>query len=86
MSGSEKLIAKSQVLQIEFLPHHLKHVSGVSVEAFLSVIAPHFATLTIPSKQLHVDQEGFLVALHEMYHTGQGDDGIIFAKAAESRV
>ncbi|MGH7427267.1 MAG: hypothetical protein ACREJ4_02740, partial [Candidatus Methylomirabilaceae bacterium] len=52
LQGMQKILAHARVLVVEFLPHHLKNVSGVTVEQFLSVIPPHFRTLTIPSKGL----------------------------------
>lgn len=82
LSGMQHLLSKARGLAVEFLPHHLRNVSGVTVEQFLSVIAPHFSWLTIPSRQLRVPRARFLEVLSEMYRQGQGDDGIIFEKGS----
>ena len=66
---------------MEFLPHHLKNVSGVTVEQFVSVIAPKFSRMTIPSKGLSVERSEFVRCLQEMYDRDEGDEGIIFEKA-----
>ncbi len=81
LKGMQEILERSKVLVVEFLPHHLKNVSGVSVEEFLSVIESHFSNLMIPSKQLKVDKPKFKESLKEMYDKNQGDEGIIFEKA-----
>ncbi|MFN0120820.1 MAG: FkbM family methyltransferase [Blastocatellia bacterium] len=81
LCGMQRLLGRARALAIEFLPEHLRDVSGVTVDQFLAVIAPHFSTLFIPSKQLRVDAAGFSEALNGMYARGEGDGGIIFEKA-----
>ena len=78
--GMQKILSKCKVLAVEFLPHHLKNVSGITVEQFLSVIEPHFSRMTIPSKRLKVGAQEFGRYLTEMYNLEQGDEGIIFEK------
>lgn len=78
--GMQEILLKCKLLVVEFLPHHLKHVSGVTVEQFLSVIAPHFSKLSIPSRQISVTSSDFLGPLTEMYNLAQGDEGIMFEK------
>ncbi|MBU0699944.1 FkbM family methyltransferase [bacterium] len=80
LQGMQEILSKCKLLVVEFLPHHLKNVSGVTVEQFLSVITPHFSKLTIPSKQLVLDVSGCVDCLTEMYNLEQGDNGIIFEK------
>jgi FkbM family methyltransferase len=80
LTGMQEILSKCKVLVVEFLPHHLKNVSGVTVEQFLSVIDPHFNRLTIPSKGLVLSSSEFVSHLTEMYNCGQGDAGIIFEK------
>jgi FkbM family methyltransferase len=80
LKGMQQILANSKVLSVEFLPHHLKNVSGVSVEQFLSVIEPHFSKLTIPSKQLQLNAGEFVTHLRYMYDHEQGDEGIVFEK------
>lgn len=67
-------------LFVEFIPHHLKNVSCVTVPEFVSTIYPYFSQLFIPSKHLHVEKAGFSAALQAMYDAGQSDDGLHFSK------
>ena len=80
LKGMQEILSNSKVLVVEFLPHHLKNVSGVTVEQFLSVIEPHFSRLTVPSKQQVIGYSKFGSYLIEMYNKGQEDPGIIFEK------
>lgn len=81
LRGMTKILERCRVLVVEFLPHHLKNVSGVAVEEFLSVIPPRFRTLTIPSKGLTVGAPEFVTVLQDMFVRDQGDEGIIFEAA-----
>lgn len=80
LKGMQEVLASTKALVVEFLPHHLKNVSDVSVEQFLSVISPHFSKLTIPSQQLVVSASEFTDCLTKMYEEGREDSGIIFEK------
>jgi len=80
LQGMQEILSKTKLLAVEFLPHHLRNVSGVTVAQFLSVIAPHFNRLTIPSKQKIVEASDFITCLSKMYDSEQGDEGIIFEK------
>ena len=80
LQGMQKILSKCKLLVVEFLPHHLKNVSGVTVEQFLSVIAPHFTKLTIPSKQISCGFSDFVNHLTKMYSLDQEDESIIFEK------
>lgn len=80
LQGMQEILSKCKLLIVEFLLHHLKNVSGVTVEQFLSVIEPHFFRLTIPSKRLVLDTSEFVNHLNKMYNLEQGDEGIIFEK------
>lgn len=84
LQGMQEILSKTKLLVVEFCPHHLRNVSGVTVTQFLSVITPHFSKLTIPSKQKIVEASDFIICLSEMYDNEQEDDGIIFEKAIKS--
>ncbi len=77
----QSILSKCKFLMIEFLPHHLRNVSCVTVGQFLSVIAPHFSRMTIPSRDKTVGPSEFLDYLSEMYENEEGDEGIVFEKA-----
>jgi FkbM family methyltransferase len=81
LRGMQKTLGSSKRLAVEFLPHHLRNVSGASVGDFVALIEPHFSTLTIPSKKLSVSRPDFRRTLQEMYDRDEGDDGIIFEKS-----
>jgi len=53
----------------------------VPLNDFVSVIAPHFASLFIPTKGLLVPRDQFAATLGGMYDRGEGDQGLIFLKA-----
>lgn len=80
LQGMQEILSKSKLLAIEFLPHHLKNVSGVTVTQFVSVIEPHFSKLTIPTKNITVETQSFIPVLSEMYNCEHGDEGILFQK------
>lgn len=80
LKGMKRILSHAQYLIVEFLPHHLKNVSGVSVKEFLELIEPHFNSLYIPSKKITVKKSDFLKTLEKMYDSGEGDDGIVFSK------
>ncbi len=80
LQGMQEILSRCKLLVVEFLPHHLKNVGGVTVEQFLSVIEPYFSMVTIPSKRLKLPASDFLSHLTEMYNLEQEDEGIIFEK------
>ena len=80
LKGMQNILANAQTLSVEFVPHHLRNVSGVSLRDFLDLIAPHFEHLLIPSRNSRVTKDGFLSALQEMFDQDQDDDGLIFTK------
>ena len=80
LKGMTTILGSAKVLAVEFLPHHLKNVAGVTVEQFLSIMPP-YQTLTIPSRELQVDSTQFLSTLSDMYDRELGDEGIIFEMA-----
>jgi FkbM family methyltransferase len=80
LGGMPRLLAAAQVLCMEFVPHHLKNVSGVSVAQLLALIEPHFSNLFIPTKNLTVTRDQFQPVLQEMYDKEQIDDCIVFTR------
>lgn len=85
LRGMQEILSTARLLAVEFLPHHLRNVSGVTVAEFLSVIAPHFGRLTVPSRHKTVDAPGFLALLSDMFDSNQGDDAILFEKSSPTR-
>jgi FkbM family methyltransferase len=80
LKGMQKILQSANALFIEFLPHHLKNVAGVTVTEFLKYISPHFDYLFVPSTLQRTTRQQFLPALQRMYDAGDGDDGLVFSK------
>lgn len=80
LKGMQIILANAQTLSIEFVPHHLRNVSGVSPREFLDLIAPHFEHLLIPTLNIRVTKDRFLPTLQSMFDQDQVDDGLIFTK------
>ena len=47
LSGMPRALAASSHLQVEYLPHHLDNVAGVTDQAFAALLEPHFGTMTL---------------------------------------
>jgi FkbM family methyltransferase len=80
LGGMQTILTFAKVLFMEFVPHHLRNVSGVSVDRLLERISPHFSTLFVPSKGITVSRDRFGGVLQEMFDHEQSDDGIVFTK------
>lgn len=80
LQGMPNLLSNTKTLIVEFLPHHLKKVSGATVDQFLDLIEPHFDSLFIPSKNITTEKSQFRPTLQEMYDTDSEDNGIVFSK------
>ncbi len=80
LGGMQQILSRASVLFMEFVPHHLRNVSGVSVDQLLGLIRPHFSTLFVPSRDITVSKERFGQVLQSMYDREQSDEGIIFTK------
>lgn len=78
MRGMANILAKTKTLVVEFLPHHITNVAGITFDDFVSNIPEHLTQLTIPSKNQTFSIESGLNTLREMFGSGHGDDGIVF--------
>ena len=78
MKGMTNILSSTKTLIVEFLPHHITNVAGVTFDDFISNIPNHLTTLTIPSKNETYPIDIGLITLQEMFKSGTGDDGIIF--------
>lgn len=78
MKGMPILLANCRTLIVEFLPHHLTNVAGITVEQFLENIPKQMKRLTIPSRNQTVSVEQAGPTLQDMFDKNQGDDGLIF--------
>lgn len=78
MKGMPTLLANCRTLIVEFLPHHLTNVAGITVDQFLENIPKQMKRLTIPSRNQTVSVEQAGPTLQDMFDKNQGDDGLIF--------
>lgn len=85
LQGSQRILGGAKLLQIEFLPHHFRNVSGATIPQFLDLVTPHFPYLFIPSKNLALGTCDFEPALSRMFAADEGDAGILFTKEPLSR-
>jgi FkbM family methyltransferase len=79
LKGMRKLLSAASILVIEFLPHHLKNISGVTVNEFLSTLPP-YKSLTVPSLNKKVAADEFQDVLNYMYDNNMDDNAIIFKR------
>lgn len=79
LRGMQRILAGCRALVVEFLPHHLRNVSGVSVGQFLDTLPP-FARLTIPTQGRTVPYAEAERVLSEMHDEGIGDPGLVFER------
>jgi len=80
LTGMPRLLSRAQILAIEFLPHHLARVAGISAGEFVNQIHPFFDELTIPSKNLTIAKAQFHAVLNDMFNRNETDEGLIFRK------
>ena len=81
LQGMSQILENVRILIIEFVPHHLKNVSGVTVSHF-STLFESFDTLYCPSTQLTVSRNDFLSVLSYLYENDIADEGLVFSKSA----
>lgn len=81
LKGMPKILAKAKALSVEFLPHHLKYVAGVTPRTFLSVIPPSFEWLYVPENRELVPRKDMERTLEAMYKAGEGHDGLYFLQS-----
>ena len=78
MKGMPSILSNTTTLIVEFLPHHITNVAGITFDDFISNIPSHLKKLTIPSKNQTYPVDVGLNTLQEMFNSGSGDDGIVF--------
>jgi FkbM family methyltransferase len=78
LRGMPRLLKTCRCLVVEFLPHHLQRVAGVSVREFLQAVPDHLQWMQVPSTGACVPREVAQGVLDSMMHSGRGDDGLIF--------
>ena len=80
LTGMQTSLQKTQHLIVEFIPHHLRNVAGVSADKFLALITPHFSYCYIPSRNRYLEGSAIAPALNAMFDQDESDEGLIFSK------
>lgn len=78
MQGMTSILAQTKTLIMEFLPHHITNVAGVTLDDFLALVPEHFTKITVPKKEATYNRGEGLDVLRRMFAAGEGDDGILF--------
>lgn len=79
LKGMQQILANTNILVMEFVPHHLRQVSGIDVKDLTDLLTI-FHTLILPSKGITVMNEDFEFTLNYMYENNITEDGVIFVK------
>jgi len=78
MQGMTSILGQTKTLIVEFLPHHITNVAGVTLDDFLAQVPEHFTKLTVPTKDATYNRAQGMDVLKRMFAAGEGDDGILF--------
>jgi FkbM family methyltransferase len=84
LRGMQDILSHTKSLFVEFVPHHLRNVSCVTVEQFVSPIRPHFSSIFVPSKKFTGSTDNCCDILQRMYERDESDEGVIFSKSESS--
>ena len=84
LKGMQQTLAGSKALYIEFIPHHLQNVSGVTAEQFFALITPHYTRAKFMKQSEKIfdlanELESFDRTVKDMMHH-QKDDNVLFYK------
>ncbi|GGG33751.1 hypothetical protein GCM10011344_38200 [Dokdonia pacifica] len=83
LQGMQDVLTDVKMLYIEYVPHHLKNVSGVSNKEFVALILPHFDKVRFVGQKKEIDlrtsTEEFLSFLDSLYNSETADD-LLFTK------
>jgi FkbM family methyltransferase len=81
LKGMQKILSGSRALVVEFVPHHLRNVAGVTVQEFLAPILPHFDCLYVPKRDCVVAKNDIAARTTAMYDADESHDGLVFLKS-----
>jgi FkbM family methyltransferase len=81
LRGMQEILSHAEWLFVEFVPHHLRNVSSVTVEQFVAPIRPHFSSIFVPSKKFTGPTDNCCDILQAMHERDESEDGVIFSKS-----
>ncbi len=77
--GMQKILKQSKVLITEFVPHHLKNVSSVSVLDFWLTLSPYFNHTHVPKTQKSFKASGNIFEQLEcMDNSNENHDNLVY--------
>lgn len=83
LQGMQDILKDVKMLYIEYVPHHLKNVSGASNKDFIDLIVPHFDKVRFVGQKKEMDistsSDEFLAYLDTLYTNEKADD-LLFTK------
>jgi FkbM family methyltransferase len=85
LRGMQDILSYATALFVEFVPHHLRNVSNVTVGQFLAPIQPHFSRMFVPSQGCTVPRSDWCPVLQVMYDRNESDDGVFFSKQSSEQ-
>ncbi len=80
LKGMRNILKRTQVLILEFIPDHLKNVSGINVQLLLDEIEGLFNHMKILESEKEYKREEFKKILIHMFHNNISSEGLIFSK------
>ena len=83
LQGMQDILKDAKMLYIEYVPHHLKNVSGVSNKDFIDLIVPYFDNVRFVGKKKEMNirdsHDEFLAYLDALFASETADD-LLFTK------
>jgi len=79
LQGMPELLNKAHSIMIEFVPHHIRNISGVTVKEFAELFNC-FETMSLTYQDLTVAKGDFEFVLDYLFEKDICDDGLIFSR------
>jgi FkbM family methyltransferase len=79
LQGMQRTLEKTMNVLVEFLPHHLVNVAGVTASQFLAQLLPHFTRMQIIGTSTEFSGDSISPMLEDMMANGIASD-LLFSK------
>jgi hypothetical protein len=83
LKGAPECLTAAKLLYIEFVPHHLDNVAGVSIDEFINVLKPYFSSMKImheiiEGKNEEYNGDSMYNEMKSLYKQGKSADLLLF--------
>ncbi|HVX50202.1 MAG TPA: FkbM family methyltransferase [Chitinophagaceae bacterium] len=83
LKGGQTCLQHTQVLYMEFVPHHLSNVANVSLQDFCRLFTPHFTAMTLIAEEIKKSGivyrgDEIITRLAQLYNAGISADLLLF--------